>query len=55
MVVNGVVEMGREEGKLTNAVLHDRLEPYTKVQVYHSTMLLTYRNLKFIWTNYIIS
>ena len=26
----GVVDAG---GKLTNVVLHDRLEPYTKVQV----------------------
>ena len=34
-VGNGVVVMGGEGGggKLTNVVLHDRLEPYTKVQV----------------------
>ena len=26
-------------GKITNVVLHDKLEPYTKVQVYHTTLL----------------
>ena len=47
VVGNGVAVMGRDRGsgKLTHVVLHDILEPYSKVQVYHTTMLSTYRNL----------
>ena len=51
---NGVMVMGRG-GKLTNVVLNDRLEPYTKVKVDHTNLLSSYRNLKFLYTNYIIS
>ena len=40
MVVNLMVVMERGEvGKLTNAVLHDILEPYSKVQLKQNTML----------------
>ena len=38
---NGVAVMEGGWGKLTNVVLHERLGIYTKVQVYHSTMLST--------------
>ena len=38
LVINGVVVVEGGE-KLTNIVLHDRLEPYTKVQVQHTTLL----------------
>ena len=33
VVGNGVVVMGKGGGKLTNVVLHDRFENYSKVQV----------------------
>ena len=39
VVDNGVVMMGRGGGKITNVMMLDRLEPYTKVQVYHSIIL----------------
>ena len=32
---------GKGGQKLTNVVLHDRLEPCTKVQVYHANLLST--------------
>ena len=41
LVGNGVVVgVGRElVGGLTNVVLHDRLEPYIKSQIQHTTLL----------------
>ena len=45
---NGVVVMGRGGGGLTNVVLCDRLEPFTKVQVYHTTLLSPRINIKYI-------
>ena len=41
-VRNGVVVLGGGDGKgggkWENIMLHDKLEPYTKVQVYHTTL-----------------
>ena len=48
VVGNGVVVMGRMVGKLPNVMLHDRLDPYSKVQVYQNTILSTQINLKYI-------
>ena len=39
---------GDDRGGVTNLMLHDRLEPHTKVQVYHTAMLSTYINLKYV-------
>ena len=46
---------GKGGGELTNVVLHEKLEPYTKVQVYHTTMLSSQINLEYKQTKYIIS
>ena len=40
---------------IKNVLLHARLEPYTTAQVKHTTLLSSWINLKFIYTNYIIS
>ena len=39
VVGHGVVVMVRVEGKLTNLVFHDILEPYSKFQVKHTILL----------------
>ena len=55
VVGNGVVLMGKGGRGLKNVLLHGRLRTYTKVQVYQTTLLSTWRNIKYIQTNYIIS
>ena len=41
--------------KLTNVVLHDRLEPYNKVQVQHTSLLSSWINIYYIQTDFISS
>ena len=48
VVGNGVVVMVRGGGKLTNVVLRAKIYPHTEFQVYHTTMLSTYINIKYI-------
>ena len=43
------------DGIFKNVLLHARLGPYTTVQVKHTNLLSSLRNLKLIKTNYIIS
>ena len=45
VVVVGCVGVGWD---IKNLLLHARLEPYTKAQVKHTTLLSSYRNFKFI-------